>query len=112
MDELVVWLRAQFDEDERTARIARHDPARVLREIDADRELLAEYERVLAAHDAHQRETARLAEAGEGADPFQVAALRREADYLPAMLHVLGRWTKRKAAVYADRPGYRDEWRP
>jgi hypothetical protein len=92
--------------------IARHDPARVLREIDADRELLSEYSRLLDAHAAHQREAARLAEAGDDADVIQLAALRREADYLPAMLHVLERWAKRKAAVYAGRPGYRDAWRP
>ncbi|WP_225825627.1 DUF6221 family protein [Streptomyces naphthomycinicus] len=91
--------------------IAAHNPARVLREIDVDRELLAEYERLLTAHDAHQREAARLAEQGDD-DPTRHAALRREADYLPAMLHVLDRWAKRKAVVYADRPGYREEWRP
>ena len=94
------------------AHIVAHDPSRVLREIDADRELLAEYGRLLDAHAAHQREADRLAEAGDDADVIQVAALRREADYLPAMLHVLERWAKRKAAVYVDRPGYREEWRP
>ncbi|MFI2761371.1 DUF6221 family protein [Streptomyces echinatus] len=93
------------------AHIVAHDPARVLREIETDRELLTEYERLLTAHDAHQREAARLAEQGDD-DPIRHAALRREADYLPAMLHVLDRWAKRKAAVYANRPGYREEWRP
>ncbi|MFC9286539.1 DUF6221 family protein [Streptomyces sp. NPDC057052] len=91
--------------------IAAHNPARVLREVETDRELLAEYERVMTAHEAHQREAARLDEQGDD-DPIRRAALRREADYLPAMLHVLERWAKRKAAVYADRPGYREEWRP
>jgi hypothetical protein len=92
--------------------VSEHDPRRVLREIDADRELLAEYGRLLDAYAAHQREAARLAEAGKDADVIQLAALRREADYLPAMLHVMERWAKRKAAVYADRPGYREQWRP
>lgn len=149
MDDLVEWLRAQLDEDERTARattwdgsgnkssweliasatidvggdefyvgdrtIANHmvawDPARVLRDIDVDRELLNEYERLLRAYEAHRREADRLAEATDD-DVFQRNALRREADYLPAMVHVLERWAKRKAAVYAARPGYREEWRP
>lgn len=87
-------------------------PARMLREIDADRALLAEYGRLLDAHASHQQEAVRLAEAGADADAFQLAALRREADYLPAMVHVLEVWARRKAAVHADRPGYLESWRP
>jgi hypothetical protein len=89
----------------------RHDPARVLREVEIDRELLAEYERLLRAYEAHQREANRLAESQDD-DMFRRGALQREADYLPAMLHVLERWAKAKASVYADRLGYREEWRP
>lgn len=85
--------------------IAEHDPARVLREIAVGRELLAEYERLLRAHAAHKAEAARMAEVGDD-DPTRIAALRREADYLPAMLHVMERWAKQKAAVYAQREGY------
>jgi hypothetical protein len=106
------WRGLTVEGPELAAHIAVHDPARVLREIDADRALIDEYSRLLDADAAHQREAARLAEAGDDADVIQLAALRREADYLPAMLHVLERWAKRKAAVYADRPGYREEWRP
>lgn len=138
MIELVQWLRAQLDAEDQVARAAdpelsavftrigsfdpemaaderhimTHQPARVLREIDADRVLLGEYSRLLDANAAHQREAARLAEVGDDADVIQLAALRREADYLPAMLHVLERWAKRKASVYADRPGYKESWRP
>lgn len=83
----------------------RHSPARVLREIEVDRELLAEYERLLRGHAAHKAEAARMAEVGDD-DPTRIAALRREADYLPAMLHVMERWAKQKAGVYADREGY------
>ncbi|MYW49608.1 DUF6221 family protein [Streptomyces sp. SID161] len=96
-------------------RITAHEVDRTeqtLREIDADRALLAEYSRLLDSHAAHQRESARLAEAGDDADVFQLNALRREADYLPAMLHVLERWAKRKAVAYDDHPDYRQEWRP
>ncbi|GHD70055.1 hypothetical protein GCM10010317_076520 [Streptomyces mirabilis] len=143
MDDLVQWLSAQLDEDERIAkeagvrslewRLARplddeelgdaswlrppelkhaelHDPARVLAEIAIDRQLLSEYERLLRAHASHEAEAKRMAEESDD-DPFRRGALRREADYLPAMLHILERWATGKATVYASRPGYREDWR-
>ncbi|MEV6803155.1 DUF6221 family protein [Streptomyces sp. NPDC051132] len=99
-----------------------HDPARVLREITADRGLLQQYERLLHAHARHKVAAAELAAdiehqertgrwEGVGSPGTRVAALRREADYLTAMLTVLEGWVRAKAAVYADRPGYREEWR-
>ncbi|WP_309049095.1 DUF6221 family protein [Streptomyces sp.] len=134
MDDLVQWLGAQLDEDERIARvassgpwsvdnatyaetiyavdgtavvgggrwggeasvfdsaedalhIAAHDPARVLREIDAKRQALAHFERI-------QQLTKRDIEAyvlAEGAVSKQIQIM---------------------ATAYADRPGYREEWRP
>ncbi|MFD5221384.1 DUF6221 family protein [Streptomyces tendae] len=131
MDELVQWLRAQLDDDERTARaategpwsvdadsyaeaiyaadrcttvvaggrwggeasvfestedalhIARHDPARVLREIDAARVLLAQYEGLKDG----------LLDDMSGVFALETAI-------------------RAKAAVYADRAGYREKWRP
>jgi hypothetical protein len=125
VDDLVKWLRAQLDEDERIARavgeerwqphyvdsvndhpdtatvrvadgadvavmerysyqdaehIARHDPARVLREIDAKRKRLAALAEAIAA----------------GHDSFDLAS-----ELLPL-----------EALPYVDRPGYREEWRP
>lgn len=129
-DDLVTWLRAQFDEDERVARgvpdhrqrrgelhwqevdpeshpgligdqcggvvtiggpggtgrwhaehIARHDPARVLAEVDAKRRLLS------------------MADDMAGGDPYQEG---------PAGVEVLALL----ALPYADRPGYRSEWSP
>lgn len=103
--DLVAVGSQDFMEPERGEHIAEWDPARVLREIEIDRELLAEYERLLRAHAAHKAEAARMAEAGDS-DPLRIAALRREADYLPAMLHVMERWAKRKADIYSDREGY------
>lgn len=132
MDDLVQWLRAQLDEDEVKARtvgeetwearyvdsandypdtatvrlsdgtdiavmerysmqdaehIATWDPARVLREIDAKRQVIAHYQKVFQ-------------EAVDGADSYVkiAAALSRQIRIL--------------AAVYTDRPGYREEWRP
>jgi hypothetical protein len=115
MDDLVRWLGDQLDEDERIARragdsfrqigetgvivatdgdraeecasanwagvaehIVQHDPARVLREIGAKRQIVERY--------------AWLREHGDTGGTSWV---------LPLL-----------ALPYADRPGYRDEWRP
>ena len=140
MDDLVEWLRAQLDEDERTARavraphdwhqgpgddpdwtnsemvlmwppehhtpyeqdkhwrgltvegpelaahIAEWDPARVLREIDAKRRIL-----YLAEH---------LPQLTATTDLFD--------NNRDAWREVI----KQLAVGYADRPGYREEWRP
>ncbi|MER6834265.1 DUF6221 family protein [Streptomyces cellulosae] len=121
------WLRAQLDEDERIARgtgqpgtswqnldmvgelrddvnagtvayipreetrahIAEWDPVRVLREIDAKRQLIHRYERAMENRRAHPDD---LASAG-------------------ALLALHGA-VKLLALPYADRPGYREEWRP
>ncbi|MFJ7100157.1 DUF6221 family protein [Streptomyces albogriseolus] len=64
--------------------VAEHDPARVLREIDAKRELLRQYE-----HLKYEVMPDDLT----GVWAFE-AVLRAH------------------ALVYAGRPGYRDEWRP
>ncbi|GAA3956909.1 hypothetical protein GCM10022384_07530 [Streptomyces marokkonensis] len=149
MGELVQWLRAQLDEDERTARaaswtddanvwhaepspfdtrgagqrwyvedamedgvvshvdprasddegVARHvaewDPARVLREIDAKRQMLDLHRPV------HRRSTG---SGGETIEDCQVCG-HFPAQYPCATLRIL-------ALPYADRPGYRMEWRP
>jgi hypothetical protein len=136
-DDLVAWLRAQLDEDERLAKaaavdggpdwapdgtfladlidplpsqrrahperiflltqedadhIARHDPARVLREVEAKRRIIDAYEeaceRVRNPVTADNRAAARIAQ-------FE----------LEGVVRLL-------AAAYADRPGYRAEWRP
>ncbi|MFG3127379.1 DUF6221 family protein [Streptomyces tendae] len=123
MDDLVQWLRAQLDDDERTARaatpgpwkqsgigeygwgvsfsvpgtgveaadsdqgrpdadhIARHDPTRVLREIDAKRRTLIRCEEALLSAN-------------------------------PMLVHFAKQTAWEMAQPYADRPGYRDEWRP
>ncbi|MEV4767781.1 DUF6221 family protein [Micromonospora humida] len=111
MDDLVTWLRAQLDDDERVARKAgqrgkwwfasgdrsvdlhaltahakRWDPARVLAEVDAKRSILSLH---------------RCDDAG-GPDPICNVCL-----YTPTCETV-----KTLALPYADRPGYREEWRP
>jgi hypothetical protein len=137
MDELVVWLRAQLEEDERIARaacwdeqsdvwvarppqasyerytvvdycddgvvavtpenadvegvgahVAEWDPARVLREIDAKR-------RMLAVHRPYVPEPDQSCLGCAGGIMFSSCPIVR-------LL----------ALPYADRPGYRVEWRP
>jgi hypothetical protein len=133
MDELVQWLRAQLDEDERTARaatlgpwvqsgigdygwtvdfgrpgagvettdteqgladadfIAAHNPARVLREIEAKRQVF--------------RMTEQATEQAESRDYLVNGPAKM-------MLVCLKPILLRLATIYADRPGYREEWRP
>ncbi|MFS4103793.1 DUF6221 family protein [Streptomyces sp. PD-S100-1] len=74
---------------------AAHDPARVLREIDAKRATLAQY---TAAVD-------RMDQAMRDGDTAAYQAARVEAQALQQVV-------RRDAAVYAGRPGYRPEWRP
>lgn len=132
MDELVRWFGEQLNEDERIARrvesswrqigetgvivasdgnraeecangnwtgvaehIVQHDPARVLREIDAKRQTLAQCQAAEERMDGAMRAN----------DTGVYQAARAEARALHAVL-------RRDAAVYADRPGYREEWRP
>lgn len=139
MDELVQFLRVRYDEEQRIAEaaasearadwdagdenlssqvstagygdpvvvgpwdfldwnvrqhIARHDPARVLRDIKAKRQLLALY----VEHKRMDRETFEA----EGEHARSLVSLR--AAYFDAVRH--------HAAVYADHPDYRAEWRP
>lgn len=67
--------------------IAAHDPARVLREIDAKRQLLARYEELRAA----SKEQGLI---GDVTEEYQ--------DFLLRLL----------ALPYADRPSYREGWAP
>lgn len=118
MDELVRWLRAQLDEDEQEAQDALKratttrrriggewvedtvqppewrrsvwGPARVLREIDAKRRVLDWYKQ-------------RAAVDSRGEDPD---------DYENVTGSTLETVVQMLALPYADRPGYRDEWRP
>lgn len=105
--DLVQFLRDRLDEDQRLANgatwapesdwetlgnldsglarwIARHDPARVLAEVEAKREVVRLAER---AHDYHET--------------FMNG-------FAAAMEHALRLF----ALPYADHPEYRDEWRP
>jgi hypothetical protein len=129
MDDLVTWLRAQLDDHERVARaaspgpwrpnaehdevlavdditvadgfalsgnqlratvdyITRWDPARVLAKVAADRRILDEYDRVMGSFRAYLV-------------PGNAMAMATVQDIVRLL-----------ALPYADRPGYRAEWRP
>jgi hypothetical protein len=104
---LVEFLRARLDEDEAAAKawlpfgnpdtaqrehIARHDPARVFREVEAQRQFL---DFAVRTRDLAERQPT------EG----QARELRAKwAAYLTAL--------KFGALRYADHPDYREEWRP
>ncbi|WP_098010476.1 DUF6221 family protein [Streptomyces sp. sk226] len=70
--------------------IARHDPARVLREVEAKRRLLTDYEENAADLDAQHAPDMDCVGRADGLET--------------ALQHL--------ATAYADRPDYRDAWRP
>ena len=120
MTDIVAFLNARLDEDEAAAKeawgvewdwryvarpfgehpsiahtvhIARHDPARVLRDVEADRVLLA-------LHDELWRLYRAFEEAGE---PGPISLGRAQA---------LSRVLRIRAARFSDHPDYRAEWKP
>ena len=105
-DELTGFLTARLGEDEAAAKawlplgnpddsnrnhIARHDPARVLREVEAKRKILAEYTRVVELRKSYP----------EGYDPNDYHGLY-ESGLEEAVTHL--------AVVYSDHPDYREDW--
>lgn len=120
VEDLVRWLGAQLDEDERIvneantspemvtgiprsyaeAPVAVHiatfaDPARVLREITARRRTIAQHTAAVERMDQAMRDN-------------DTSAYQRAMTMEIAFRAVL----RNDAAVYSDRPGYRMEWRP
>ncbi|MEU8723531.1 DUF6221 family protein [Streptomyces antimycoticus] len=88
--------------------IARHDPARVLRDVEAKRAILSAYERALAIA-AQWGENLQAWEKGEvPPHPGTVVSNSSQAMEQPG-LHAAMRCF---AAVYAGHPDYREEWRP
>ncbi|MFB7832023.1 DUF6221 family protein [Streptomyces sp. NPDC056056] len=87
-DGVVGDVDPQGNDDEGVARhIARHDPARVLAEVDAKRQIIEQHERYAA-------ERRRMMGGWDSQGP-------EDSPILTAL-----------ASVYADHPDYRDEWRP
>lgn len=96
--DMLAWLRAQLDEDERDARAAGPGRwhARVLRDIDAHRRIIDHLESRLRMLD-----TEIVARTSAGNRQALVVAI----EVLESTVRTIG-------ATYDDRPGYRDDWRP
>jgi hypothetical protein len=115
VDDLVKWLRAQLDEDERIAKAARSEPWNFYPDghYDAVREflnrwnpvkpdmVLREIEAKLLILDRYADCCARF----DDSDYSTVVAAEQMREYEDFVLPLL-------ALPYADRPGYREEWRP
>jgi hypothetical protein len=115
IDDLIAFARARLDEDEAVAKaahlragdhwndgedilfpevlavIARHDPARTLREVEAGRRILARYEDCLV----------RMEDPGYPHAVARDQAREYEDFVLPNLI-----------ASWSDHPGYRQEWAP
>ncbi|MFC7817584.1 DUF6221 family protein [Streptomyces sp. NPDC057367] len=168
MDDLVQWLRAQLDEDERIARasveqasvnlagaepssvsvwhvvdrpatgtfvatrdqwervaevvptyggahadhIATHDPERVLREIDAKRQLLDDFLAEPHFHNEEDNWYTCAALVDEDGEPVCIDESRAPGPCDCGRDRRVRRRVAILALPYADRPGYRPDWRP
>ena len=94
MDDLIAFLAARLDEREHFAkigRLAQKHRERLLREVEADRALLANFAEICQLDDD---------------DTPQERAVRMAVSEVMRML-ILDR-----ARVYSDHPDYRPEWKP
>ena len=116
MDDLVVWLRAQLDEDERRCdlwhdyecELFNHEADGGVQSAFAALEMLSTVPgavctcglpgRMLREIDAKRRTLIRCEEAMLAASPM--------------LVHFARRTVWEMARPYADRPGFREEWRP
>ena len=96
----VVYDEGAPDEYQGT-HIARHDPARVLREVAAKRAILSEHAHVAASTPSFRK----------GPEPFGCFTC----DYVPGEGTYGGGWcttVRILAAIWSDHPDYEQEWQP
>jgi len=99
-DELITWLRAQLDEDERQAGIALGRGTPAAQQL--ARFLLADVQAKRQIFDHASDWAATLHHTPEGWTPQTTTPYRMAME-----------WTVQHLALaYADRDGYRQEWRP
>lgn len=118
-DDLVIWLRAQLDEDEQVALAAGNrnwlveDNTITLWPLKDDDGYMAWPTRADARHAAHHDPARALREvAAKRAIVDECAWTAKAAVATSAVAGLAELVLKRLAAVYADRPGYRGEWAP
>ncbi|MFZ3556450.1 MULTISPECIES: DUF6221 family protein [unclassified Streptomyces] len=87
------------------AHVVEHDPARVLREIEAKRQLLAAYTQTARIRD---EAAARIKAAGDYPDAKDIDTW----DRAEREAAILEQPVKMAASPLDHRPGYREEWRP
>jgi hypothetical protein len=92
-DGVVVVTPENADPDGVGQHIARHDPARILAEVGAKRKLVAAYESAVTAYGAAERGTT-------------------VSDLMTGSVNSLRFALQLLALSYADRPGFKEEWRP
>lgn len=127
MDELVRWLTAYLDEDERIARAATPGPWKLARQRGVEWVSSAEYWAVADCSDADPaRENAEHVAAWDPARVLREIDAKRKVieqyesigdpppgEFGPDLSRAeLGRVLRLVALPYSDRPGYREEWRP
>ena len=98
-------LKIAESEELRTAdgaHIALHDPARVLREVEATRRHIDQYE---AAVDIHGRAVSEYKQTGSQVKLLQVVKYDGKVQALRFVL-------LDDAAVFVDRPGFQETWKP
>jgi hypothetical protein len=125
MDDLVQWLRVQLDEDERIARTAPRGPWAV---TDAGSIVDADSGRVVSSVGGALDGRVSCWPEGPVVDhvlAHDPARVLREIDAKRQLINWVRKWPLRThtpasvdgvlellALPYADRPGYREEWRP
>ncbi|MEV8477878.1 DUF6221 family protein [Streptomyces sp. NPDC051173] len=88
--------------------IARHQPARVLAEVEVKRRIAADYAAVLEAREGIKSQMSLALRE----DPDEFGRLhQRESEFI-RQLRIMGPVICLLALPYADHPDYREEWRP
>jgi hypothetical protein len=104
-DDVNAGTVAYIPVEETRAHISEWDPARVLREIDAKRQLLADYTVTARIRD---EAAVRIKAAGNQPDAKDLETW----DRAQREVAILEGPVKLAASPLADRPGYREDWRP
>ncbi|MFE6428145.1 DUF6221 family protein [Streptomyces rochei] len=102
------WRRSMIEGPGVVMHVAEHDPARVLREVDAKGRILDLF---ATAVDDRVALRTRMREVID-TDPDEFGRLHREESKLIEAAEYLAPVVRLLALPYADRPGYRDDWRP
>jgi hypothetical protein len=92
-----------YPTDEQAEHIARHDPARVLAEVDAKRRILDEYALVARLHDEAAARISVASPRPAGADLDTWSRSQHELPIYDGVLRLL-------ALPHRDHPDYRPEW--